>query len=451
MVEATHYFPDNFRWGCATSSHQMEGDNSNNDWWQWEGEPGRILRGHRSANACDWWGGRWEEDLDRAAEGGQNAHRLSLEWSRIEPSPGVWDENALDFYRQLIYGAVDRGLEPMVTLHHFTNPLWFADQGGWLDPQSITYFERYVRVVVSRFKDLVSSWVTINEPNVLVYFAYIDGTFPPGESNLRSALIATQNLARAHASAYHAIHEIQGKSSVGIAHHYRGMEPARQGNPIDRFLSNFRSKAFNHLFPRIVDQGTLRLFGRKVQLPEVINTQDFFGLNYFTSEKVKMDLRNPKEGFSKGFYPAEADLSPTGYLANEPDGFWEALKFAKSFDLPVIITENGVEDGTDELRPRYLAQHLRKVWSAANFNWKVEGYYLWTLVDNFEWDRGWTQRFGLWSLDPNTQERNPRQSADFYSEICHANALSSEMVLKYAPEVFEDMFPGDGQREFVSL
>ena len=130
MIEAIHYFPNDFKWGTATSSHQVEGGNSNNDWWLWEKEPGKILKGHRSGKACDWWGGRWEEDLDRAAESGQNAHRLSVEWSRIEPSPGVWDEDALDFYRQLVSGAVDRGLEPIITLHHFTNPIWFADQDG---------------------------------------------------------------------------------------------------------------------------------------------------------------------------------------------------------------------------------------------------------------------------------------------------------------------------------
>jgi beta-glucosidase len=450
-VKAIHFFPRDFKWGTATSSHQVEGGNSNNDWWQWEAEPGRILRGHRSAEACDWWGGRWEEDLDRAVESGQNAHRLSVEWSRIEPSPGVWDEGALDHYRQLTKGAVERGLEPMVTLHHFTNPLWFAEQGGWLDPDSVVQFERYSRVVVSSLKDFVTSWITINEPNVLIYFSYIDGNFPPGVTNIASAFTAAEHMARSHAAAYRAIHEIQGGARVGIAHHFRAMRPARQGNPIDRWLTKFRSRTFNDLFPRILGEGWLRLFGRRVHLPEALKTQDFFGLNYYTMEKVGLDLRKPKEAFSRGFFPKDADLSPTGFIANEPDGMWDALKFAQSYKLPIIVTENGVEDAADQFRPRYLAEHLRKIWAAANFNWKVEGYYHWTLVDNFEWDRGWTQRFGLWSLDPETQIRTKRRSADFYSEVCHANALSSEMVLKYAPEVLDSMFPGGGQREFVSL
>lgn len=451
MVEAIYYFPSGFKWGTATSSHQVEGGNTGNDWWQWEQDPGRILREHRSALACDWWGGRWEEDLDRALDGGQNAHRLSVEWSRIEPSPGVWDESALEFYRILVKGALDRGLEPMVTLHHFTNPIWFMEQGGWLNPEAVGYFEIFSRVVVSALKDFVNSWITINEPNVYIYLAYIDGTFPPGETNLASAFSVTHNMALAHASAYRAIHEIQGKAKVGIAHHYRAMQPANKANPIDRWLTKFRSRAFNDLFPSILDKGWLRLFNRKIRVPEAVNTQDFFGLNYYTMERVGLDLRKPKEAFSRGFFPRDADLSPTGFIANEPDGMWEALKFAKSYKLPIVITENGVEDATDEFRLRYMAQHLRKVWAAVNYNWKVEGYYYWTLVDNFEWDRGWTQRFGLWSLDPETQIRTMRKSAKFYTEICKANVLSSEMVQKYAPGVFEEMFPDGGQRELVVL
>lgn len=451
MIDAIHYFPTGFKWGTATSSHQVEGANNNNDWWLWEQEPGHILRGHNSAIACDWWGGRWEEDLDRVVEGGQNTHRISVEWSRIEPSPGVWDDNALGFYRQILKGAVDRGLEPMLTLHHFTNPLWFMEQGGWLDPESAERFERFARVVVSSLKDFVNLWITINEPNVYIYFAYIEGNFPPGVSDLGSAFTATYNMARAHAAAYRVIHEIQGQARVGIAHHYRAMRPARQANPIDRYLTNLRSRSFNNLFPNIIQNGRLRLLGKKIQIPEAMNTQDFFGLNYYTLERVAFDLRKPREIFSRGFFPPEADLSPTGFMANEPDGFWEALKFAKSFKLPIFITENGIEDASDEIRPRYLAQHLRQVWTAVNFNWKVEGYYFWTLVDNFEWERGWTQRFGLWALDPETQIRTKRRSADFYEEICKLNGLSSEMVHKFAPEIFSEMYPDGGQRDFVSL
>ena len=145
--------------------------------------------------------------------------------------------------------------------------------------------------------------------------------------------------------------------------------------------------------------------------------------------------------FGRRFYRADAELSPTGFIANEPAGMFEALQWGTQFGMPLFVTENGVEDATDRLRPRYTIQHIRQVWRAVNYNWPVKGYFHWSLVDNFEWERGWTQRFGLWELDVETQARRKRPSADLYAEICRANGITSEIVAKYAPEIFEAMFP----------
>jgi len=140
-------------------------------------------------------------------------------------------------------------------------------------------------------------------------------------------------------------------------------------------------------------------------------------------------------------YPKDADLSSTGFIANEPDGFYEALNWGLQFNVPMLVTENGVEDHEDKMRPRYIAQHIQQMWRAVNYNWPVKGYFHWSLVDNFEWERGWTQRFGLWGLDVETQARIRRKSVDLYAEICRENGLSSEMVAKYCPEVLTKMFP----------
>src|SRR5512133_2387842 len=169
MLKTSIHFPSGFLWGTATASHQVEGGNTNNNWYQWETAGGNIKEGHTSGMACNWWGGKWKDDLDRAAESHQNAHRLSIEWSRIQPSPDRWDENALDYYRQIIRGMVDRKLEPMVTLHHFTDPIWIAEQGGWETVTIVPLFERYVEKVVEALKEYVHIWVTINEPNVYVW------------------------------------------------------------------------------------------------------------------------------------------------------------------------------------------------------------------------------------------------------------------------------------------
>jgi beta-glucosidase len=447
MITAMHCFPKGFLWGTSTSSHQVEGENVNNDWWDWEQQPGKIIGGHTSGKACDWWGGRWKEDFDRAREGSQNAHRLSIEWSRIEPSPGSWDEDALAYYREILQGAHKRDLTPMVTLHHFSNPMWLAEQGGWENSETVHHFERYVRKVVSALKDLVHLWVTINEPNVYAVFAYLQGLFPPGERSLKKTFNVIHNLTMGHAAAYHAIREIQAQAMVGLSHYYRDMEPARPWNPLDRCVTRIRSRFFNEVFPRAVHEGVIRLLGRKIRVPEAARTQDFFGLDYYSGDMVAFDFFRPNDLFSKDFYPEDAELSGTGYLMNHPQGMWNALKYAHSFHLPIYVAENGVEDGSDRMRPHYLAKHLHKVWLAVNFNWRVKGYFYWTLVDNFEWERGWTQKFGLWDLDPETQERHKRPSADFYAEICKANSLSSEMIAKYAPQILEEMFPSDGPGE----
>lgn len=443
-VKARYTFPQGFIWGSATSSHQVEGDNKLNDWWAWESEPGHILHGHRSGKACDWWGGRWEEDLDRAAADGQNAHRLSIEWSRIEPSQALWDDGAVDTYRQIVAGIRSRGMMPMVTLHHFTNPQWVMRQGGWTNPEIVPWFERYVHKVVRALHAEVDMWVTINEPNVYVFGAYLDDSFPPGGIALRSVSSVARHLLEAHASAYHAIHEIQPEASVGMAHHYRGFLPRNPGSFWDRWAARLRHRYFNDVFPVGARSGELRFLTGRQEVPQAANTQDFFGLNYYTVERCSFNPLRPKSLFEVGDFLPDNDVSPGGFIANEPDGMWSALEWARQFDMPIYITENGVEDDQDGFRRRYLALHLKKVWLAANFNWRVRGYFYWSLVDNFEWERGWTQRFGLWALDENTQKRTRRPSAEMYAQICNANGLDSTTVAEFAPETLETLFPSPG-------
>ena len=170
-------------------------------------------------------------------------------------------------------------------------------------------------------------------------------------------------------------------------------------------------------------------------------TQDFLGINYYTRDQVAFSPFNPGELFSRRYFLPNAELSETGHIANSPQGFFQALNWGRQFNVPMLVTENGVEDSQDTLRPRYLIQHLHQLWRAANFNFRIKGYFHWTLVDNFEWERGWTQRFGLWELDVENQTRTKRPSADLYTEICKGNCISTDMVKRYAPELMEIMFP----------
>jgi len=164
-------------------------------------------------------------------------------------------------------------------------------------------------------------------------------------------------------------------------------------------------------------------------------------VNYYTQERVSFSFLAANELFGKRFFDPEDAVSETGFIAHHPTGLFDALKWGTQFDVPLIVTENGVEDSTDKLRPRYLAEHIHQIWRGLNYNWPIKGYFYWSLVDNFEWERGWTQRFGLWELDVDSQTRSRRPSVDFYAEICQNNALSSKMVAEYAPEALEKLFP----------
>jgi beta-glucosidase len=441
MVNATFHFPRGFLWGTATASHQVEGNNTNNNWWAWEQESGRITQGQKSGLACDWWGGRWREDFDHAAEGFQNAHRFSLEWSRIQPTPDRWDEEAIDRYIEMLRGLKERGLMPLVTLHHFSDPLWLAEKGGWEDPAVIGYFEKYVQKVVEALKDYVTYWCTINEPNVFAIMGYAMGLFPPGKKDIRLALRVLINQVSAHSAAYRVIHSQQPGARVGIALNYRNLHPAHPGSPLDRWAAGAQNGLFNELFPQALVTGKVSTVFGRARIPQAKGTQDYFGLNYYTRDLVSFKLLKPQDLFARRFFPPDVSISPSGFIANVPAGMFEGLKWARQFNLPILITENGVDDPEDNLRPIYLAQHLHQVWRAVNFNFPVKGYFHWSLVDNFEWERGWTQRYGLWGLDPQTQARRKRPSADFYAEICHENGISSDMVSRYAPAILDGLFP----------
>lgn len=440
MPRATFTFPAGFLWGAATAAHQVEGNNLNNDWWAWEQQEGHILNGDRSGRAADWWAGRWREDFDRAHETYQNAHRLSVEWSRVQPEPDRWDESALDRYRQMLLGLKERNMVAMVTLHHFTNPMWLAEMGGWENEAVTDLFAAYSRRVVQALGSHCNMWITINEPNGYASGGYFSGEFPPGKKDLKTALKVLGNLLKGHAAAYQAIHEVQSDAQVGVAHHWRGFLPAN-GNPLTRYNTNFFNKVFNEAFPQALVTGKFDANILKEDVPQAKNTQDFIGLNYYTRELIRFNAGKRAEMFTERSFPNDAELSETGFLNNDPEGFKACIKWGRQFGKQIYITENGVDDSKDDFRRKYLLQHLHAMWHMINHNVPVKGYFHWTLTDNFEWERGWTQKFGLWGLDPSTQLRTRRKSVDLYADICRTNSITSESVEKYCPEVYDRIYP----------
>ena len=429
-------FPDGFLWGTATSSHQVEGDNCYNQWWKFEQLPGAIWRGDRSGLACDWWRNA-EQDFDRMQALHLNAHRLSLEWSRIEPEPGRIDHRALDRYRAMLGGLRDRGIKPMVALHHFTNPRWFERAGGWEWAEAAPRFQAYVRAAVKALGDLCDFWLTMNEPIVYVMQGWVQGVWPPQKRNLAAARRVWRHLLLGHAAAYQIIHALQPHAQVGYAHAFHAFRGRSSRRPIHRYVAGVRDYFIDRLWLLCTVDGRLRPpLGLGEFHPTLAQSFDFVGINYYTSKIVQFSP-NPRLLFGADYHPPVAEYSDRGrngpYSLFYPYGLYGHCMELSALGKPLYITENGLPDANDYLRPRWLLAHLYQIHRAIRAGCDVRGYFYWTLVDNFEWHEGWGLRFGLFALDPQTQARAARPSAALYGAIAAANALTPAMVDAYDP------------------
>jgi beta-glucosidase len=419
-------FPDGFLWGTATAAHQVEGGNTNNQWWAWEQQPGRIWHDDRSGDACGWWQGA-EADFDRMAALGLNAHRLSVEWSRIEPADGVWDVCAIKRYREMLEGLKRRGITPMVTLHHFTDPLWLAERGGWLSPETPARFARFAAHVVSELGDLCQLWCTINEPIVYATFGYLLGVWPPGHS-LPSALTVGAALLRGHAAAATVIHNADPRHRVGIVHRIQLFDPASPGNR-DVSVTAFYDYLFNGAVLRALRTGRIPPpLDRGIrEVPGLRGSCDFIGVNYYTRELIAFDPRSIDPPLARRL-PAPGPWSDIGrdgkpFGSLYPQGMERALRRVARLGLPIYVTETGIPDADDDQRPAFLLSHLGAIHSAIEAGADVRGVFLWSMVDNFEWAEGWGLQFGLYGCDQHTGERTLRRSAALYAAFARANAL----------------------------
>jgi len=431
-------FPEGFLWGTATASHQVEGGNTNNDWYLWEQQPGRICNGDRAGTACDWWN-RAEEDFDRARELGQNTHRLSLEWSRLEPRPGEWDAAAFARYRQMLAGLRQRHLEPMVTLFHFTLPIWVAQRGGWMNPETISLYTRYVERVVRELGDLVTLWCTINEPVVYAYQSYLRGIWPPGRQSFPDAIRVLRHLLLAHGEAYRLIHALQGSAQVGLVKNMLYVEPLRPASWLDRKWAGFMNRLYNELSLIAVTEGRFLPPLGMERVPKLMDSIDFLGVNYYTRALFGVDKRQWMNSLNPRLNTAGV-ISDYEYGEVFPEGLYRILKHVQGYGKPIYITENGVPDADDDLRPYFILTHLAQIWRAIQEGVPVRGYYHWSLLDNFEWSEGYRMRFGLIEVDFATQSRRVRRSGRMFAEICQANAITPELVERYAPEAMEAVF-----------
>ena len=399
-------FPRDFLWGAATSSYQVEGGNINADWWQWEKEAGKV----NSGLACRHYE-LYEQDFDLAKSLNHNAHRFSIEWSRIEPEEGKFSQEALKHYLDVILALRARNIEPIVTLHHFTNPVWLSKSGGWEDRRAVGYFTRYCDFVCRALAKHVHYWITINEPTIYYSHGYIFGVWPPQAKSFLKAKLVEDNMVSAHIQAYRRIHKIYREENlpnpaVSIAQNVMAFVACTRSFK-DRLAACLRHKWYNLGF-----------------IEKIHKNLDFIGINYYSRQLV--DLKGwgianfAWDVCENNHHPVKKNSLGWDIY---PEGLYELLLKLKKFNLPMMITENGICTTDDSLRWEYLSSHLKNIYLAMEKGVKVTGYLYWSLMDNFEWDKGFGPRFGLFDIDYKTYQRTVRESARQFGEVCKSGVL----------------------------
>lgn len=396
-------FPKGFLWGAATASHQVEGNNHNN-WTEWERSSKRRedleASGELSKYGLDnFISGRgpdqfslYTEDFALARQLGHTATRISIEWSRIEPEKGVFNQQAIEHYRDVIKTIRDNGMEPFVTMYHWPVPLWFDKKGGWLAKDAVKDFESYATCLTESLGDQVTYWLTINEPEIFTLYSYYKGEWPPQTRSLTKSLRVFLTLSRAHIAAYQVIKTRQPESQVGIAKNNTYFEA---GTLLDWPYKIVCEMVWNHHF-----------------LKRIARHQDFIGLNHYFHHRFFFGARRN----------ADQHVSDLGWELY-PESIYRVLVDLKRYKKPIFITEHGLADAGDVNRAWFLGESLKQVHRAIAKGVDVRGYLHWTLIDNFEWALGYRARFGLVAVNNKTLKRTPRPSAFLYKEIIKKNGL----------------------------
>ena len=400
-------FPKKFLWGAATSAHQVEGGN-HNDWTEWEKSPKRIAdlkrRGldpeeYISGKAADHYH-RFREDFDIARSLGHNAHRFSIEWSRVEPEEGKFNEKEIEHYREVIKALRERGMEPFVTLWHWTLPIWFAQKGGWLHRDAEKDFIRFVSKVVSELKLEVHYWITGNELETYARHGYFLGDRPPNRRNFIFSYLVLRKLLKAHKAAYKEIKRIASEAEVGFTESVVYFEP-------------FNQWPHNLLLLRLVKWWRNNLF-----FEEFAASSDFIGLQHYFHSRIRL---SPKSNWWIQFNENKK-VSDFGWEIY-PEGIYRVLKELGRYNKPIYITENGLADAKDRYRADYIRDHIACMGRALDEGVDVRGYFYWSLLDNFEWQEGYWPRFGLVEVNYKTLERKIRPSALEYKKIIAMNSI----------------------------
>lgn len=390
-ISASKMESKDFLWGAATAAHQIEGGDIDSNWMRLEKE-GKVKNGDTTLAAVDGYN-RSIDDIKLLKELGLNAYRFSIEWARVEPKKGVFDEAAINHYSDLVKELKRNNIEPIVTLHHFTDPGWITDQGGWINKKTIDDFNNYVNKIAEYMGKDVKYWITINEPNVIINSSYLIGIVPPYRKNPIAFYRAFNNVLTAHRRAYKTIHSQNAMAKVGIAYNFTDFVPKKE-NWFDKNIT----KLLNYIFS----------FNR---LDKIKNELDFIGLNQYKRYNIGW-------GWPIGdqFYVKD-DRTDMGWNI-QPEGLGHAaLLLSERYQKPIMVTENGLADRTDKKRAKFIRDNIKSLKDAELKGVDIIGYLHWSLMDNFEWLEGYDMKFGLYSVNPKTFERIARPSAIYYRDL----------------------------------
>lgn len=410
-----YQFPKSFFWGASTSAHQVEGG-LNNDWSEWEKKVAENLanqpewwkrngwdeskfpemrnpKNYVSGVACDHYY-RYKEDFRLAKDLGHNATRFSIDWSRIEPREGCFNEEVLEHYLDEVKFLREIGLEPFVTLWHWPLPLWLSKIGGWENRKTIDYFARFCRKVVEKLNYYVKFWIVLNEPEIYTGQSYFLGFWPPQKKSLYSAWMVLHNLLDAHKKVYNMIKQINTNACVGIAKHnvYHEAYQNRLWNRLIKYFYDWRDNDYI--------------------LNYIRDYQDFIGLNHYLHDRIDGWTGKNEDKYVSDF----------GWELY-PKSLYYAVNELKKYQKPIYITEHGLADAEDKYRQWFLELSLKGLKKAIDEGVDVRGYLHWSLMDNFEWDKGYWLRFGLIEIDRKTLARKPRKSAYWYRDVCKNNGF----------------------------
>ncbi|MCA1032550.1 beta-glucosidase [Bacillus timonensis] len=441
-------FSKDFIFGTATSSYQIEGAVSEGGrtpsiWDTFSETPGKVWNGDTGEVACDHYH-RYEEDVELIKSLGVDSYRFSIAWPRIFPQEGVYNPEGMEFYKKLSLKLVEAGIKPFVTIYHWDMPQWADDQGGWVNRKSVEWFKEFATKCFEELDEYVEMWITHNEPWCAALLGYHQGVHAPGHTNMEEALKAAHHIMLSHGEVVKLYkEELKLEKGIGITLNLSPMYAASDSqndllaaNNIDGYVNRwFLDPIFKGQYP--VDM--MNLYSKYVHSFDFIKAGDmesisypcdFFGINFYNRQLVEY---NAASDFL--FKPAYSDYPKSGMGWDiSPNEFKELIyRLREEYtNLPIYITENGAafddvleEDGSvhDHDRVSFLEQHLKAIIELNEEGLNIAGYYLWSLLDNFEWAFGYEKRFGITYVDFNTQKRYLKDSAKRYAEVVKTREL----------------------------